>query len=76
MKRINIIVAAAGLVVLAACQATTPQQQNANCAVGAVGGAVVGGLLGNQVGAGTGQDLATAAGAVAGGLAGSSALCQ
>ncbi len=76
MKRINFIVAAAGLGVLAACQPTTMQQREANCAVGTVGGAAIGGILGNQVGGGTGKTLATAAGATAGGLMGANAACQ
>jgi outer membrane lipoprotein SlyB len=77
MKRIKLIfVAATGVALLAACQATTPQQQNANCAVGTIGGAALGGILGNQIGGGTGNDIATVAGAAAGGLAGSSAACQ
>jgi outer membrane lipoprotein SlyB len=76
MKRINFIVAAAGLAVLAACQPTTQGQRDANCAVGTVGGAAIGGILGNQVGSGTGNTLATAVGATAGGLAGANAACQ
>ena len=77
MKRINFIVAVAGLGVLAACQSTTTnQQRNANCAVGTVGGAAIGGVLGNQIGSGSGRTLATAAGATAGGLVGSNAACQ
>lgn len=76
MKKMNFIVAVAGIAVLSACQATTSDQRTANCAVGTVGGAAVGGILGNQIGGGSGKTLATAAGAVAGGLAGSSAACQ
>ena len=76
MKRTTVLVAAAALMALAACEPTNERQANANCIVGTAGGAVVGGLVGNQVGGGTGQDLATAAGAAAGGLAGASTLCR
>ena len=75
MIRISIAAAAAAMF-LAGCEATTPQQQNANCAVGTVGGAAIGGIVGNQFGGGTGNTLMTAAGATAGGLAGASAACQ
>lgn len=76
MKHTYLVLAVAGLAILSACQATTPEQRTANCAVGTVGGAAIGGVIGNQIGSGSGRTLATAVGATAGGLAGSNAACQ
>jgi uncharacterized protein YcfJ len=76
MKRISFVIAATALVGLAACQANTPGQQQANCVVGTAGGAALGAIVGSQVGQGTGNQIATVAGAAGGGLLGANQLCQ
>lgn len=77
MKHTKLILAVAGIALLAACEPPATQQQaEANCAVGTVGGAVLGGIAGNQIGGGLGKTVATAGGAIAGGLAGSAVGCQ
>lgn len=76
MRGMTYFLAAASLVALAACQPTTENQRQANCAVGTAGGAALGAIAGRQVGQGTGQDIATVIGAAGGGLAGASTLCQ
>jgi outer membrane lipoprotein SlyB len=76
MKLSTIVIAAASLAALAACQPTNSGQRQANCVIGTAGGAALGAVLGNQVGQGMGRDVATIAGAAGGGLAGSQVLCQ
>lgn len=76
MRVTTFLLAAASVVALTACQPTTANQRQANCAVGTAGGAALGAIAGRQIGQGTGQDIATVIGAAGGGLAGASALCQ
>ncbi|WP_375688225.1 glycine zipper 2TM domain-containing protein [Pseudooceanicola sp. LIPI14-2-Ac024] len=71
-----LLLAFAGVAMLAACEPRNARQADANCVVGTTGAAVVGGIAGNQIGGGSGRTLATALGAAAGGLAGSSSFCQ
>lgn len=76
IRRIIYLLAASSLLALTACQPTTANQRQANCAVGTAGGAALGAIAGRQVGQGTGQDIATVIGAAGGGLAGASTLCR
>ena len=61
----KLLLAAACLIALSACQAHNPQTQ------GALIGGLTGGLLGSTIGKGSGRMLATGAGAVLGTIVGS-----
>lgn len=72
MRRLAIILSAAGLLLLPACaDSAQTVQDNPKRTAGGIGGALLGGYLGSKVGKGSGQLLATGAGALLGTYLGS-----